>query len=64
VPLPVRAPTTATVPLPLVKNTLDIGDWDGWLDGKFECEFMFGKRLHQDCLGIIECDNPDCTITV
>ena len=94
--MPLRAPTTATVPLPLVKNILDIGDWDGWPDGTFESEFTFeevdaynnlqvhwatkshgvrggnnfaeewvdGKRLHRDCLGIIKCDNPDCTITV
>lgn len=22
------------------------------------------KTLHQDCLGITECDNPDCKITI
>ena len=30
----------------------------------FAEEWIDGKRLRRDCLGIIQCDNPDCTITI
>ena len=30
----------------------------------FAEEWIDGKRLRRDCLGIIECDNPDCTIAI
>ena len=30
----------------------------------FAEEWMDGKRLQRHCLGIIQCDNPDCTMTI
>ena len=30
----------------------------------FAEEWRDGKRLRRHCLGIIECDNPDCTIAI
>ena len=30
----------------------------------FAESWMGGKRRHKQCLGVIECDNPDCFITV
>ena len=30
----------------------------------FAEEWRDGKRLRRDCLGIIECDNPDCAIAI
>jgi hypothetical protein len=30
----------------------------------FSESWMKGKRRHKECLGIIECDNPDCIIAV
>ena len=30
----------------------------------FAEEWVNRKRVHWDCLGVIECDNPDCAITV
>jgi hypothetical protein len=31
---------------------------------EFAEEWVEGKRLRRDCLGIIECDNPDCTFSI